>query len=90
MTFKEALPLFDDESIDIVYLDGYAHTGQEGGETIYDWWGKVKSGGIMAGHDYCKEYQPTIDAVNAFVDRENLNLHIIEDNPYASWMVKKP
>ncbi len=29
-TFAEALALFPDEYFDLVYLDGYAHTGNDG------------------------------------------------------------
>ena len=40
LTFEEALPHFIDEALDFVYIDGYAHTGQEGGKTIEQWWRK--------------------------------------------------
>lgn len=31
MTFEDALDLFDDEYFDFIYIDGFAHTGEEGG-----------------------------------------------------------
>jgi predicted O-methyltransferase YrrM len=90
MTFAEALSHFEDELADLVYIDGYAHTGQEGGQTLRDWWPKVKPGGIFAGHDYCREYQPTIEAVDTFVLEHGLELHIIDELPHPSWWVRKP
>ncbi len=45
MTFDEALELFPDQSLDFVYVDGYAATGEEGGQTIFRWYNKVKVGG---------------------------------------------
>jgi hypothetical protein len=43
MRFDEAIDLFDDASLDFVYVDGYAHGGEEGGETIFEWFRKVRS-----------------------------------------------
>jgi len=88
-SFDVALPTFDDESIDLIYFDGYAHTGQEGGKTLEDWLPKVKKGGVISGHDYHPEYQPTIDAVNLFVERHGFDLQIIDEKPYPSWFCYK-
>jgi predicted O-methyltransferase YrrM len=90
MTFTEALPIFPHGYADMVYCDGYAHTGQEGGQTLEDWYPVVKPGGIFAGHDYCPEYQPTVDAVDAFCVRHGLELSIIDDGKHPSWWVRKP
>jgi 16S rRNA C1402 N4-methylase RsmH len=35
-TFEEALSMFEDEYFDFIYVDGYAHTGQDSGKTLYD------------------------------------------------------
>ncbi len=88
-TFAEAVDKFPNEHADLIYVDGYAHTGQDGGQTLRDWWPKVKRGGIFAGHDYCAEYQPTVDAVDAFVAEHGLDLHIIDDGPHPSWWIRK-
>ncbi|MEZ5798835.1 MAG: methyltransferase domain-containing protein [Paracoccaceae bacterium] len=37
MTFDQALDLFPDGYFDFIYCDGYAHTGEEGGRTLADW-----------------------------------------------------
>ena len=89
-TFKDALHLFTDGTFDLIYIDGYAHTGQDNGETLDDWYPKLKSGGIFSGHDYCAKYQPTIDAVDAFTYKHNLILNIIRDGDHPSWWVFKP
>lgn len=88
-TFAEMLGSFADGEIDLVYVDGYAHTGQEGGKTLRDWWPKVKPGGIFAGHDYAPRWQPTMDAVDAFVRANGLRLNVIEEKPFPSWWVRK-
>lgn len=88
-TFAEACPLFDEAFFDFLYLDGYAHTGQEGGQTLRDWWPKLKPGGILAGHDYHPTFQPTIDAVDAFVRGHGLTLNLTTDQ-LPSWWVVKP
>lgn len=89
-TFEEGRNNFHGDSANLVYIDGYAHTGQEGGKTIRDWWTVVKPGGILAGHDYHPKWQPTIDAVDLFVKENELELNIIEEEPYPSWWVRKP
>jgi len=88
-SFESALPLFHDEFADLIYIDGYAHTGQDNGKTLDDWYPKLKRGGIFAGHDYCKKYQPTIDAVNRFCDKHNLKFNIINDGDHPSWWIFK-
>jgi hypothetical protein len=66
MSFDQAYDLFPDESLDFIYIDGYAHTGQEGGETIWAWARKVKVGGLIAGDDYHADWPLVVEAVNAF------------------------
>ena len=66
MTFREALPLFKDGSLDFCYVDGYAAGGQENGQTLEDWWPKLRPGGIFGGHDYDSKWPATQKAVHAF------------------------
>lgn len=47
----DALKLFDDESLDFVYIDAN-HEWPFVTQDIYYWSRKVKPGGIVAGHDY--------------------------------------
>ncbi|PHQ78278.1 MAG: hypothetical protein COB65_14070 [Thalassobium sp.] len=68
MSFAEAYDLFEDESLDFIYIDGYAHSGQEGGETIWQWARKVKIGGLIAGDDYHDDWPLVKEAVDRFLD----------------------
>lgn len=77
MTFDEALDLFEDESLDFIYVDGYAYTGQLGGQTIVDWYKKVKVGGVIAGDDYDPEKWPlVVAAVDDFTEQLGSDLYI--------------
>lgn len=48
---KEALGMFDDNALDYVYIDAN-HEWPYVTHDIYYWYQKVRSGGIVAGHDY--------------------------------------
>lgn len=90
-TFREWLPYESSSSADMIYIDGYAHTGQERGETLRDWWPVLKPGGIFAGHDYdAREYPQTVNAVDAFVHFHGLELHLTGENRLPSWWLRKP
>jgi hypothetical protein len=95
MSFDDALDLFEDESLDFVYIDGYAHNGEEGGQTIFNWSKKVKIGGVIAGDDYHEDWPLVVDAVNEFIKSTGFKLNltlIVEDDLYSnypSWAVIK-
>lgn len=95
--FDEAVDLFPDEYFDFIYIDGYAHTGQEGGETLEQWYPKLKKFGVFSGHDYHYDWPLTMATVEDFVARHGLKLQITEEqnnfenkNTYPSWYVEKP
>jgi predicted O-methyltransferase YrrM len=89
LTFEEAVHLFKDETFDFIYIDGYAHTGQDNGRTLREWWPKVRKGGIFAGHDYSKTSWPkTVEQVDKFAKDNNLKPEFTEEN-FASWYVTK-
>jgi hypothetical protein len=96
MRFDEALDLFGDETLDFVYIDGYAHGGEEGGETIFSWYRKVKIGGHLAGDDYHSDWPLVGQAVDELVRQSGEELMLTEvtepDNPYClypTWCVRK-
>jgi hypothetical protein len=95
MTFEEALELFPDQFFDFIYVDGFAHTGQEGGQTLADWFPKLKVGGIMAGDDYHSDWPLVQWAVNDFVSAVGVPLTVTEltethsYNRYPSWFFTK-
>lgn len=96
LRFDQALDLFPDAYFDFIYVDGYAHTGEEKGKTFDDWYPKLKPGGIIAGDDYCDDWPLVVESVDQFLRRENLPLHVIkcsEDTPYSrypTWYTFKP
>jgi hypothetical protein len=96
MRFDEALPLFGDESLDFIYVDGYAHDGELDGATFRDWFPKLKRGGIIAGDDYAPEWPLVVKAVDAFVAENGLELHVIDcheetwNSMYPTWFAMKP
>lgn len=51
LTSVEASKLFDDNSLDWVYLDG-DHSYSSVCADLISWYPKVKSGGVISGHDY--------------------------------------
>ncbi len=95
MRFCEAVDLFPDEYFDFIYVDGYAHTGQEQGQTLRDWYPKLKPGGIFSGDDYHSKWPLVVAAVDEFAHEHKLefNIHTFEPgNPwdgYPSWWIRK-
>lgn len=95
MTFDDAFDLFDDLSFDFMYVDGYAHTGEEGGDTIYKWYSKLKIGGVIAGDDYHADWPLVVNAVNTFAELTSSELYVtelVEDIAmckYPSWAIIK-
>lgn len=71
----EALENFEDESLDFVYIDGN-HTFQSCTNDIVEWSKKVKTGGIISGHDYIKHRKPTdihvYEVVKGYTEAYNL------------------
>lgn len=55
MKGNDAKKLFSDESLDFVYIDAN-HTYEAVKNDIKDWYPKVKSGGLVLGHDYLPKY----------------------------------
>ena len=97
MYFDEALALFPDEHFDFIYIDAYAGTGQDDGKILDDWWPKLKRGGLFSGHDYHEKWQATIDAVDRFCEKRELELDQVPGakthhphDLYDSWRVFKP
>lgn len=91
MDFELAIDLFPNEYFDFIYIDGYAHTGQNEGKTLRQWYPKLKSGGIFSGHDYCAQRWPkTFNQVNQFLKEElNYQINFTEENIDPSWYIFK-
>ncbi len=97
MTFDQALDLFPERSFDFIYCDGYAHTGEEGGRTIADWYTRLKPGGVLAGDDYDAEQWPLVVwAANHAARQIGATIHVTDQtsdaayNRYRSWYLIRP
>lgn len=91
MDFEKAIDLFQDEYFDFIYIDGYAHTGQNEGHTLRQWYPKLKSGGIFSGHDYCEQKWPkTFNQVNKFLKEElAYEINVTQEIINPSWYIIK-
>ena len=58
----DAVKDFDDESLDFVYIDG-AHDFKNVAMDICEWTNKVRSGGIVYGHDFKRSKRNVLNAV---------------------------
>lgn len=93
--FDSALDMFEDNSFDFIYIDGFAHTGEEGGKSLVDWYKKLKVGGILAGDDYHDDWPLVKWAVNHLAHQLDVAVSITggkEDaaySAYPTWYIKK-
>lgn len=55
MLMSDGAKHHEDESLDFVFIDG-THTYQAVKEDIANWLPKVKTGGLICGHDYCEVF----------------------------------
>ena len=69
--------------VDYIYIDGN-HTYKYVLEDCENYWGKVKDGGVMAGHDI--DLKEVAKAVQEFCNKRNL---IFQVNGMDWWIVKK-
>jgi hypothetical protein len=90
-SFEQAVNLFEDGFFDFIYIDGYAHTGQNEGSTLRQWYPKLKSGGIFAGHDFCQKRWPkTFYQINLFLkDELGYKIHTTHEKIDPSWYILK-
>jgi hypothetical protein len=88
--FEEALSLFEDQYFDFIYIDGYAHTGQNEGRTLEDWYPKLKQGGLFSGHDYSEQFWPkTKLQVDLFCKKYGKDVNVTDELKYPSWYFYK-
>jgi Methyltransferase domain len=97
MTFAQAVDLFPDASFDFIYVDGFAHSGLEGGRTLADWFPKLKPGGIIAGDDYdAKAWPLVVWAVHEAAAQLKVTVNLtdlVQDeayNRFPSWSFTRP
>lgn len=97
MSFDDALTIFPDGYFDLIYVDGYAHTGQEDGVTLQRWYPKLKPGGIFSGDDYDPKWPKVQQAVNDFAKLHGVQIALAGAGEkgtrwsgYPSWFFRKP
>lgn len=88
---------FQPNSMDFVYLDGN-HEREYIEQDLKMWWSKIKSGGILAGHDWDCQRNPGFPwretvrpAVCEFAERHRVPVYIVPDpdfNPESYYIVK--
>jgi len=66
MTGDSAVQFFEDESIDMIYIDAL-HTYEAVRQDLLNWAPKVKKGGIISGHNYQESFPGVMKAVNEFL-----------------------
>jgi hypothetical protein len=83
---------FQDASLDFAYIDAN-HSFESVWEDMNVWWPKVKSGGVLCGHDY-EDYilWPHFKQVKSAVDKwmKDRGLHFIVTTECQSWWCVKP
>jgi len=73
-TSAKAVSMFDESSLDFVYIDG-DHSYEFVRDDIALYYPKVKEGGLLSGHDYRNYTKGVIVAVNEYCQKNNLVLH---------------
>jgi len=82
-----AYKLFDDNSVDLIFVDG-DHTHDAVKNDCELWWNKIKPGGIMCWDDYY--WDGVRRAVDEFCSNKSLKLQAVtKNNSYATVFVKK-
>ncbi len=98
-TSKEASLLFEDKSLDFVFIDAN-HTYEYVKQDLNLWYPKIKKGGIFSGHDYIDinyihenievYYFEVKKAVDEFIKENKLKLFLLEEPDwYPSWIIFK-
>lgn len=88
-----ACNFFPDNIFDFVYIDAN-HEKSAVYKDLQNWFPKVKSGGIFAGHDYINLKDEindfgVKDAVDEFFAEKNIPVNV-EDIQFPTWYINKP
>lgn len=83
---EESVNIFTDGSIDIIFIDG-EHTYSGVTNDINIWESKIKSGGVVSGHDYNHPNFPDVKkAVDTWTNQNGYHLNI--ESGYVWWIKK--
>jgi hypothetical protein len=78
---------FEDESLDFVYIDAN-HDYESVKADIEAWLPKVKKGGIISGHDYCRRGNMNFGVIEA-VNEKFSEITLYKGDKSPSWMTIK-
>lgn len=84
MSTVDAAKLYEDESIDFVFIDA-GHLYENVMEDLINWYPKVKYGGVIAGHDYTPSFPGLMKAVNEYFNGKTID-NLVSQN---SWFYNK-
>jgi hypothetical protein len=86
----DAVRDFNHGSLDFVYIDG-SHEFDWIMTDIIEWGKRVKTGGIISGHDYYKfRIGNVVDAVNAYTYAHKVkNLYLTDERTPSFWFTKE-
>ena len=87
-TSLEAVRKIPYESLDFVYIDG-SHEFDYVMCDIIEWAKRVKKGGIIAGHDYCKTHWGVRLAVDTYVKVHNIEVVNLTRDATPSWWFER-
>lgn len=73
LTSTQASLLYDDNSLDFVFIDA-DHTPEGIRGDLRCWYPKVKSGGVIAGHDY--DYPAITEALKIFLENKKYEVRL--------------
>lgn len=79
-SFSHRVAPFFKNNFDFVYIDGN-HDYESVARDMKDWFPKLKSGGILCGHDYNETNPGTKKAVNEFSEEHDLEFKITNTSP---------
>jgi hypothetical protein len=88
---NDAVNIVQRSDLDFVFLDGN-HKQSAVNQDIQLWWPHIKSGGVLAGHDFYERHDAYQDcgvktAVQNFARENKLQVVLTED---TSWFIQKP
>jgi predicted O-methyltransferase YrrM len=78
---------FANGSVDFVFIDA-DHSREAVLADIRAWLPKMRPGGVLAGHDYCRD--DVSGAVHELLGKDNIRVHHILDQNIPSWVYDVP
>lgn len=78
---KLAAKQFTEGALDFVYIDA-DHTYASVLEDMITWYPKIRSGGILCGHDYTPTWQGVVDAVDEFCKNNDYSVEVVKAMGY--------